>query len=241
MPTHAPARANRKFFHAELPRGLVLPVLLPSWHLGLQLRMGPTMACPAPCCAWASSLLPQPPYAPRSLLAVGVELCSPFSSGSSGYGSQPGGEFPFAKLDNRLGSLSEDWRGGSTCCSWRGARSALPGSGKGRPGCSQSWQVAQTRGWTGGPGLVLPIGCLRLPPCLLPWPAAPWPAPPASPAACKLPEQAPPAGPCRAVIGSERPLPWTCLRSSSPCWSTLCRGQTRGQVGAQAARGQLAA
>lgn len=47
------------------------------------------------------------------------------------------------------------------------------------------------------------------------------------------PEQAPPAGPCRAATRLEWPLLWTCLRSSSPCWSTLCLGQRRGQVGTQ--------
>lgn len=87
-----------------------------------------------------------------------------------------------------------------------------------------------SRGWTGGPGPVLPIGCLGLPPRLPPEPVAPRPAP-ASPAASKLPQQAPPAGPCRAATGLEWPPPWTCLRSSSPCWSTLCLGQRRGQVG----------
>lgn len=96
-----------------------------------------------------------------------------------------------------------------------------------------------SRGWTGGPGPVLPIGCLGLPPRLPPEPAAPGPAL-ASPAASKLPQQAPPARPCRAATGSEWPLPWTCLRSSSPCWSTLCLGQRRGQVGAEVAcMGQL--
>ena len=58
---------------------------------------------------------------------------------------------------------------------------------------------------------------------------------PASPAASKLPQQAPPARPCRAVTGSEWPLPWTCRRSSSPCSSTLCLGQRRGQVGTEVA------
>lgn len=166
------------------------------------------------------------------MLHVGGELCSPFSSGSPGYGSQPGGELPFAKLDNRPGSLSEDWRCGSTCYSWHRARSILPSSGKGRPGCSRSWQVAELgvdgRARAGAahwlPQAPTPPASLV---CCSPWPA------PASPAASKLPEQAPPAGPCLAVTGSEWPLPWTCLRSSSPCWSTLCLGQRRGQVGAQ--------
>lgn len=92
----------------------------------------------------------------------------------------------------------------------------------------------QAGGWMGGPGSMLPIGCLQLPPRLTPEPVAPRPAP-ASPAASKLPEQAPPAGPCRAATGSEWPLPWTCLRSSSPCWSTLYLGQRRGQVGTEVA------
>lgn len=41
--------------------------------------------------------------------------------------------------------------------------------------------------------------------------------------------------PCQAVTGSEWPLPWTCLRFSSPCWSTLCLGQRRRQVGTEVA------
>lgn len=94
-----------------------------------------------------------------------------------------------------------------------------PGLAGGQPG-----------GWMGGPGSMLPIGCLRLPPRPPPEPVAPRPAS-ASPAASKLPEQAPPAGPCRAATGSGWPRPWTCRRSSSPCWSTLCLGQKRGQVG----------
>lgn len=94
---------------------------------------------------------PGPPSLPPSLssLYVPVLTCCgrgallTFSSGSPGYGSQTGGELPFAKLDNRPGSLSEDWRGSSTCCSWRRAKPALPSSGKERPGCSRSWQVAE--------------------------------------------------------------------------------------------------
>lgn len=114
-----------------------------------------------------------------------------------------------------------------------------------RPGClarqreGKAWLQpglagGQSGGWMGGPGSMLPIGCLRLPPRPPLEPVAPRPAS-ASPAASKLPEPAPPAGPCRAATGSGWPLPWTCLRSSSPCWSTLCLGQRRGQVGTEVA------
>lgn len=41
--------------------------------------------------------------------------------------------------------------------------------------------------------------------------------------------------PCRAATGSEWPRPWTCLRSSSLSWSTLCLGQRREQVGMEVA------
>lgn len=117
-------------------------------------------------------------------LAVGVELCSPLSSGSPGYGSQTGGELPFAKLDNRPGSLSEDWRCGSTCCSWHKARSALPSSEKGRPGCCRSWQVAELGvDRQAGAGAAHWLPQAHTPPASL---ACGSPAAPASPAASKL-------------------------------------------------------
>lgn len=40
------------------------------------------------------------------MLAVGMEPSHCSHLAGPGYGSQPGGELPFAKLDNRLGSLS---------------------------------------------------------------------------------------------------------------------------------------
>lgn len=124
-------------------------------------------------------------------LAVGVEPAHCSHLAGPAYGSQPGGELPFAKLDNRPGSLSEDWRGSSTCCSWHRARPALLGSGKGRPGCSRSWQVAEL-GVDGRAGVCAAHWLPRLLPRPPPELAAPQPAP-ASPAASELPEQAPPA------------------------------------------------
>lgn len=143
---------------------------VPCSPLNLGLQASPTPQLPVSKCLCS--------------LAVGVELCSPFSSGSPGYGSQTGGELPFAKLDNRPGSLSEDWRCGSTCCSWHKARPALPSSEKGRPGCCRSWQVAELGvDRRAGAGAAHWLPQAHTPPASL---ACGSPAAPASPAASKL-------------------------------------------------------
>lgn len=143
------------------------------------------------------------------------------------------GELPSAKLDNimspcqRIGAVAPRVAAGT-------APGCLARQREGKAWLQPGLAGGQSGGWMGGPGSTLPIGCLRLPPRPPPEPVAPRPAS-ASPAASKLPEPAPPAGPCRAATGSGWPLPWTCLRSSSPCWSTLCLGQRRGQVGTEVA------
>lgn len=183
---------------------------------------------PALCCAWPPGLLHCVQCTPN----VGIEPSHCSHLAGPGYGSQPRGELAFAKLDNRLvcqriGAVPPRAAAGAgpgPPCQAAGRKGLAAAGAGGWP----SW------GWTGGPGPVLPIGCLGLPPRLPPEPAAP-PAS-ASPAASKLPKQAPPAEPCRAVTGLEWPLPWTCPKSSSPCWSTLCLGQRRGQVGTEVAR-----
>lgn len=167
--------ANTEYvFCAELPGVLGVrspPTLIP--------KAGPAL------CGAGPPAPPKPPPPPcrvclsvQCTLAVGVEPSHCSHLAGPGYGSQPGGELPFAKLDNRPGSPSEDWRGGSTCCGWRRARPALPGSGKGRPGCSRSWRVAEPGGGRVGRGLYCPLAAsgsrparlqsLRLPGQLLP-------------------------------------------------------------------------
>lgn len=161
----------------------------------------------------------------------GHRAASPFSPAGPGYGSQPGGELPFAKLDNRPGCLSEDWRSGSTCCCWHGASPALPGSR------NEAWLQPELAGGRAGGGRAgwgpcCPLAAsgsrparlqsLRLPSPLLP-------------PQLLLNSQSKLLLPCPAATGSEWPLPWTCLRFSSPCWSTLCLGQRRRQVGMEVA------